>query len=119
MKKFEELERIQQEFSSNQEGSERSNSYTDSPQIQLEEEEERQQQQQQQQHGENYCAELNELDEDIQLTQEQLEEVFRRTSAFTVKSASLDPENIVDMDALDLLQAEYRNNNTNEFIEEE
>ena len=118
MKKFEELERIQQEFSSNQEGSERSNSYTDSPQIQLEEEEQ-QKQQQQQQHGENYCVELNKLDEDIQLTQEQLEEVFRRTSAFTVKSASLGPENIVDMDALDLLQAEYRNNNTNEFIEEE
>lgn len=113
MKKFEELERIQQEFSSNQEESERSNSYADSPQTQLEEEE------QQQQHGEDYCAELDELDEDNQLTQEQLEEVFRRTSAFTVKSASLDPEKIVDMDALDLLQAEYRNNNTNEFIEEE
>lgn len=112
MKKFEELERIQREFSSNQEGSERSSSHADSPQIQLE-------QQHQQQHDEDYFAELNELDEDNQLTQEQLEEVFRRTSAFTVKSASLDPEHIVDMDALDLLQAEYRNNNTTEFIEEE
>lgn len=110
MKKFEELERIQREFSSNQEGSERINSHADSPQIQLD---------QQQQHDEDYFAELNELDEDNQLTQEQLEEVFRRTSAFTVKSASLDPEHIVDMDALDLLQAEYCNNNTTEFIEEE
>lgn len=94
MKKFEELERIQQEF-------------TSSPQpvndtLQLEQDD----------------RDQDTLIEDS-LTQEQLEEVFRRTSAFTVKSASVDPDFIVDMDALDLLQAEYRHNNTAEFIEEE
>ncbi|KAF1796116.1 hypothetical protein FB192DRAFT_1406951 [Mucor lusitanicus] len=94
MKKFEELERIQQEF-------------TSSPQpvndtLQLEQDD----------------RDQDTLIEDS-LTQEQLEEVFRRTSAFTVKSASVDPDFIVDMDALDLLQAEYRHNNTAEFIEED
>ncbi|EPB84207.1 hypothetical protein HMPREF1544_08999 [Mucor circinelloides 1006PhL] len=96
MKKFEELERIQQEFtSSHQQASE-------TPLEQLEE------------HGRDQDTLI-----DDPLTQEQLEEVFRRTSAFTVKSASLDPNYVVDMDALDLLQVEYRNNNTNEFIEED
>lgn len=96
MKKFEELERIQQEFtSSHQQASE-------NPLEQLEE------------HGRDQDTLI-----DDPLTQEQLEEVFRRTSAFTVKSASLDPNYVVDMDALDLLQVEHRNNNTSEFIEEE
>lgn len=94
MKKFEELERIQQEL-------------TSSPQQQANDTPP-------EQHGPDPDAPV-----DDPLTQEQLEEVFRRTSAFTVKSASLDPDFVVDMDALDLLQAEHRNNSTSEFVEEE
>ncbi|GAN06529.1 MT-A70 protein [Mucor ambiguus] len=96
MKKFEELERIQQEF-------------TSSPQLVSNTPPAKPEQ--------DGCVQ-DTLIEDP-LTQEQLEEVFRRTSAFTVKSASLDPNFVVDMDALDLLQAEYRNNDTNEFVEED
>ena len=52
------------------------------------------------------------------LTEEQLEEVFKRTSAFTVKSAMIDT-NEDDVDALELWQIEFQDGNTEEIFEEE
>lgn len=52
------------------------------------------------------------------LTEEQLQEVFKRTSAFTVKSATME-STVDDMDALELWQIEFRENNTDELFEEE
>lgn len=100
MKKFEELERIQKEFSGLQ--------------VKATEEPE--------QDKENVDAEMIdaiESKEDLGLTQEQLEEVFKRTSAFTVKSATIDMDQIEDLDALELWQIEYKDGSTAEFYEEE
>ncbi|RCH78100.1 hypothetical protein CU098_001336, partial [Rhizopus stolonifer] len=72
MKKFEELERIEKEFS---------------------------------------ALQMDPIEE------EQLEEVFKRTSAFTVKSATIDTDTIEDLDALDLWEIEYKDGDTNEFYE--
>ncbi|ORY93520.1 hypothetical protein BCR43DRAFT_497075 [Syncephalastrum racemosum] len=52
------------------------------------------------------------------LTEEQLQEVFKRTSAFTVKSATME-STVDDMDALELWQIEFRENNTDELFEED
>ncbi|KAI7879474.1 hypothetical protein K492DRAFT_163792 [Lichtheimia hyalospora FSU 10163] len=52
------------------------------------------------------------------LTEEQLEEVFKRTSAFTVKSAMIDT-NDDDVDALELWQIEFQDGNTEEIFEED
>lgn len=83
MKKFEELERIEKEFS---------------------------------------ALQMDTVEEEIatnNLTEEQLEEVFKRTSAFTVKSATIDTDTIEDLDALDLWEIEYKDGDTNEFYEPE
>lgn len=114
MKKFEELERIQQEFSSLHVQPIEENS--SSNMIDDDEEENK----------ENIQEEDEEMTDVLatdrikaQFTQEQLEEVFKRTSAFTVKSASIDTSAIDDMDALDLWQVEYKDGSTTEFYEEE
>ncbi|KAI8970296.1 hypothetical protein BDF20DRAFT_890435 [Mycotypha africana] len=98
MKKFEELERIQQEFSSLN-----MNNKTDDN------------------NKENIDQHMVEPADEIapQLTQEQLEEVFKRTSAFTVRSATIDTDQIEDLDALDLWQIEYKDSSTNEIYEED
>lgn len=82
MKKFEELERIEKEFSAMK--------------------------------VDNFSE-----DEQKNLTEEQLEEIFKRTSAFTVKSTTIDRDTIEDLDALDLWEIEYKDGDTNEFYEEE
>lgn len=82
MKKFEELERIEKEFSAMK---------VDNP---------------------SEAEQKN-------LTEEQLEEIFKRTSAFTVKSTTIDRDTIEDLDALDLWEIEYKDGDTNEFYEEE
>ncbi|KAG1170992.1 hypothetical protein G6F70_003730 [Rhizopus microsporus] len=82
MKKFEELERIEKEFSAMK---------VDNPSE----------------------------DEQKNLTEEQLEEIFKRTSAFTVKSTTIDRDTIEDLDALDLWEIEYKDGDTNEFYEED
>jgi hypothetical protein len=118
MKKFEELERIQREFSSLQVNtptgeSSKSESIredsieptnTEDNHIHLDEDE--------------TMSEAI-MDDASGLTQEQLEEVFKRTSAFTVQSATIDTSQVENMDALELWQVEYRENNTTEFYEEE
>ncbi|KAI8971127.1 hypothetical protein BDB01DRAFT_854975 [Pilobolus umbonatus] len=97
MKKFEELERIQQEFSS----------------LQVKSKEE------------TVDVVMSDIIDDGHLipkdhfTEEQLEEVFKRTSAFTVKSATIDTSAIEDMDALDLWEIEYKDSSTTEFYEED
>ncbi|KAI8642199.1 MT-A70-domain-containing protein [Parasitella parasitica] len=89
MKKFEELDRIQQELSS---------SLKQAAGSSQAETEQREQQR------------------DSQLTQAQLEEVFRCTSAFTIKRASLNSEH---MNAMDLVQVKYRSDSVDESIEED
>lgn len=112
MKKFEELERIQQEFSSLH--------------VQPTEEKATSKMLDEEDNKENIQDEDEEMTDVLtadrikaQFTQEQLEEVFKRTSAFTVKSASIDTSTIDDMDALDLWQVEYKDGSTTEFYEEE
>ncbi|KAI8883413.1 hypothetical protein K501DRAFT_219299, partial [Backusella circina FSU 941] len=95
MKKFEELERIQQEFSTKVDIKE-----DDVVEEEMEEE-----------------IAVDEVEN--KFTQEQLEEVFKRTSSFTVKSATIDTSFVDDLDALDLWQVEYHDNDTNEFYEED
>ena len=52
------------------------------------------------------------------LTEEQLQEVFKRTSAFTVRSAMMDTHD-EDLDAMELWQVEFHENNIDELFEEE
>ncbi|RKP38181.1 hypothetical protein BJ085DRAFT_15323 [Dimargaris cristalligena] len=82
MKKFEELERIQQQFASQATKSNLGSSSTNAPPP---------------------------------LTQEQLEEVFRQTSSFTVKTATID---IDDYDESEWWKAEMEDADTTEYIEE-
>lgn len=107
MKKFEELERIQKEFSTlNVQSTEESSSIPIEEETNKEEDEE--------------MTEISTPDSiKAQFTQEQLEEVFKRTSAFTVRSATIDTSQIEDMDALDVWQVEYKDSSTSEFYEED
>lgn len=116
MKKFEELERIQQEFSSLH-----VQPVEESPTSDMVDEvEENKENIQGDDQDEEMTDVLTTADRiKAQFTQEQLEEVFKRTSAFTVKSASIDTSAIEDMDALDLWQVEYKDGSTTEFYEEE
>lgn len=114
MKKFEELERIQQEFSTlNVQPNEEPISSSIGSNIPAEEEENKDEDEE--------MSEVATTPDSIkaQFTQEQLEEVFKRTSAFTVRSATIDTSAIADMDALDLWQVEYKDGSTSEFYEEE
>ncbi|KAI9484963.1 hypothetical protein BDB00DRAFT_96075 [Zychaea mexicana] len=52
------------------------------------------------------------------LTEEQLQEVFKRTSAFTVRSALMETHD-EDLDAMELWQVEFHENNTDELFEED
>lgn len=113
MKKFEELERIQEEFSSLQVKNNEETSTADNENM-----DENKGDVNQNEDEEMTDAFANEKIK-AQLTQEQLEEVFKRTSAFTVKSANIDTSLVEDMDALDLWQVEYKENSTSEFYEEE
>lgn len=115
MKKFEELERIQQEFSTlNMQPPTSSEEAGGSSSKAMESEDNKE-------NIQHEDEEMSEFMSDIkpQMTQEQLEEVFKRTSAFTVKSASLDTDSIEDLDALDLWQVEQQDSSTTEFYEEE
>ncbi|CAO3624196.1 unnamed protein product [Cunninghamella echinulata] len=53
------------------------------------------------------------------LTEEQLQEVFKRTSAFSVKSAMMDSIAVDDMDDMELWQVEFNDGNTEEIYEED
>lgn len=113
MKKFEELERIQEEFSSLQVQNKEEPGNSTSENIDENKENINQNE------DEEMTDVLTNEDKKAQFTQEQLEEVFKRTSAFTVKSATIDTSLVEDMDALDLWQVEYKENSTSEFYEEE
>ncbi|KAI7849843.1 hypothetical protein BDC45DRAFT_448089 [Circinella umbellata] len=52
------------------------------------------------------------------LTEEQLQEVFKRTSAFTVRSAMMETHD-EDLDAMELWQVEFHENNIDELFEED
>lgn len=95
MKKFEELERIQNEIAGS--------STPDTPEVT---------------DNDVSMASPDVHTEARPLTEEQLEEVFKRTSAFTVKSAMIDTTED-DVDALELWQIEFQDGNTEEIFEEE
>ena len=90
MKKFEELERIREEIAASN-----ANETTEEP-----------------------PSDKNGTFQENGLTQEQLEEVFRRTSSFTVKSATFAP-NFDELDDLDFWRVELEDGNTAEYEEEE
>ncbi|CAG8588563.1 5717_t:CDS:2, partial [Racocetra fulgida] len=92
MKKFEELDRIREEMGITKHTE--SNSEVDSP------------------------IKQSNLQETEGLTQEQLEEVFKRTSSFTVKSATFAP-NLDEVDDLDFWRIEMEDGNTAEYEEED
>jgi hypothetical protein len=122
MKKFEELERIQREFSGLQvntptgESSKSESVREDS----MEPTEDTKEQVVDEAEDETMSeAHLDNSNKSSGLTQEQLEEVFKRTSAFTVQSATIDTSQVENMDALELWQVEYKENSTTEFYEEE
>jgi hypothetical protein len=91
MKKFEELERIQEEIAASN-----ANETAHVPDT----------------------NDKNSTFQENSLTQEQLEEVFRRTSSFTVKSATFAP-NFDELDDLDFWRVELEDGNTAEYEEEE
>ncbi|KAI8144119.1 hypothetical protein BJV82DRAFT_608353 [Fennellomyces sp. T-0311] len=99
MKKFEELERIQNEITSSPAPEEETNKEN----ISMADD-----------NSDNSPAPGGQQP----LTEEQLQEVFKRTSAFTVKSAMMDTHE-EDMDALELWQVEFHENNTDEIFEED
>ncbi|CAO3646137.1 unnamed protein product [Cunninghamella blakesleeana] len=53
------------------------------------------------------------------LTEEQLQEVFKRTSAFTVRGAMMDETAMDEMNDMELWQIEFNDGNTEEFYEED
>ena len=122
MKKFEELERIEKEFvvqsssgndakedkgpgaqpSEPNAGNTAEESVTESIVATVEQDD-----------METGVASLNEL------TEKQLEEIFKRTSAFTVRSTLLHEAELEALDDVELWQAEYEINNSSEFDEAE
>ncbi|KAI8067162.1 hypothetical protein BC940DRAFT_333741 [Gongronella butleri] len=132
MKKFEELERIQKEFQAMQmqkpadqsdaQGEVTGDTSNDAGDQATGQQEQQEQQQQQQQtsdeKGEQETTRPND-DTTMAMTEEQLQEVFKRTSAFTVKSAMMDADVLDDMDAMELWQIEFKDSNTDEIMEED
>ncbi|KAI8086472.1 uncharacterized protein BX664DRAFT_335884 [Halteromyces radiatus] len=124
MKKFEELDRIQREFSSmavaNPGTPEPTGTHVDTPNTPQDHEK---------QQGDDTTESANKdddvvgldstLKESQPLTEEQLQEVFKRTSAFTVKSAMMDTTVVDDMDAMELWQVDFTDGNTDEVFEED
>lgn len=109
MKKFEELDRIQKEFSAisvtptptaDSENKENEMESSSTPQ-QFEDKEEKPDQPSQ------------------GLTEEQLQEVFKRTSAFTVRSAMMDSNDMDGLDDVEIWQLQYQDGLTDEIYEEE
>lgn len=104
MKKFEELDRIQKEFSSisvtanpsnNSEGKDSEMDSADTPRI----------------------------DEAVEppqgLTEAQLQEVFKQTSSFTVRSAMMNSDDMDGLDDVEIWQLQYQDGLTDEIYEEE
>ncbi|KAG2185000.1 hypothetical protein INT43_000913 [Umbelopsis isabellina] len=104
MKKFEELDRIQKEFSSisvtanpsnNSEGKDSEMDSTDTPRI----------------------------DDTVEppqgLTEAQLQEVFKQTSSFTVRSAMMNSDDMDGLDDVEIWQLQYQDGLTDEIYEED
>lgn len=53
------------------------------------------------------------------LTEEQLQEVFKRTSAFTVRSAMMDSNDMDELNDVEIWQLQYQDGLTDEIYEEE
>ncbi|KAL1922366.1 uncharacterized protein VTP21DRAFT_9905 [Calcarisporiella thermophila] len=109
MKKFEELERIEREIAAQKtKQNENSSTTTADPAVVNDPTS-----------GDLALATSLQQEESSEgLTQEQLEEVFKRTSAFTVKSLARD-EIFEDMDDLEMWQVELADANTEVFDEED
>jgi hypothetical protein len=104
MKKFEELDRIQKEFSSisvtanpsnNSEGKDSEMDSTDTPRMD------------------------DQVEPPQGLTEEQLQEVFKQTSSFTVRSAMMNSDDMDGLDDVEIWQLQYQDGLTDEIYEEE
>ncbi|CAM0141138.1 hypothetical protein VKS41_001574 [Umbelopsis sp. WA50703] len=104
MKKFEELDRIQKEFSSisvtanpsnNSEGKDSEMDSTDTPRMD------------------------DQVEPPQGLTEEQLQEVFKQTSSFTVRSAMMNSDDMDGLDDVEIWQLQYQDGLTDEIYEED
>jgi hypothetical protein len=106
MKKFEELDRIQKEFSAisvnstPNTGSENKENEVESNDTPAE-------------------MEAKKSEPSQGLTEEQLQEVFKRTSAFTVRSAMMDSNDMDELNDVEIWQLQYQDGLTDEIYEEE
>lgn len=112
MKKFEELDRIQREFQSMAVEPPPTSTTTEVSTSPASDN-----QPSGQQSGTSMAIEGG--DQQQGMTEEQLEEVFKRTSSFTVKSAMMDIVAAEDMDAMELWQVDFQDANTDVAFEEE
>ncbi|ORZ21199.1 hypothetical protein BCR42DRAFT_368925 [Absidia repens] len=111
MKKFEELDRIQHEFSAMAVAKPESSSTSASgPEGGVSSSGD-------QQNGHGAMNEFGQVD--TAMSDAQLQEIFKRTSSFTVKSATMDALVLDDMDAMELWQVDFTDGNTDESFEED
>ncbi|SAL95162.1 hypothetical protein [Absidia glauca] len=115
MKKFEELDRIQREFQSMAVEPQSNNATTETSTSLVSDATSNQTSDQQT--GTSMAKDGG--DQQQGMTEEQLEEVFKRTSSFTVKSAMMDIVAAEDMDAMELWQVDFQDANTDVAFEEE
>jgi hypothetical protein len=107
MKKFEELDRIQKEFSAISVNS-TPNTSSENKENEVE--------------SNGTPAEMEEKKSEASsqgLTEEQLQEIFKRTSAFTIRSAMMDSNDMDELNDVEIWQLQYRDGLTDEIYEEE
>jgi len=108
MKKFEELDRIQKEFSAISVNS-TPNTSSENKENEVE--------------SNGTPAEMEEKKTEAAasqgLTEEQLQEIFKRTSAFTIRSAMMDSNDMDELNDVEVWQLQYHDGLTDEIYEEE
>jgi hypothetical protein len=109
MKKFEELDRIQKEFSAISVNSTPNNA-TENKENEVE--------------SNGTPAEMEEVEKKSEassqgLTEAQLQEIFKRTSAFTIRSAMMDSNDMDELNDVEIWQLQYHDGLTDEIYEEE
>lgn len=108
MKKFEELDRIQKEFSAISVNS-TPNTSSENKENEIE--------------SNGTPAEMEEKKSEAAasqgLTEEQLQEIFKRTSAFTIRSAMMDSNDMDELNDVEIWQLQYHDGLTDEIYEEE
>ncbi|ORX61374.1 hypothetical protein DM01DRAFT_1299285 [Hesseltinella vesiculosa] len=112
MKKFEELDRIQKEFQAMQVHTPDQASTNDKDASTDQDKENRME-------TDAITTDPTLPTESGPLTEEQLQEVFKQTSSFTVKSAMMDTNLVDELEDMELWQVEFKDGNTDEIWEED